>query len=113
MNKRLNNDFIQERLDRYVCSDDWRKLYNTSIIEHGDFISSDHCLLTLWLNKGPDNQDDLSNWDFKFEPYWLQEDGCRAVVEKAWNVHVFSNDALSDFQCKIERCVADLRSWSS
>ncbi|PON49173.1 hypothetical protein PanWU01x14_231620 [Parasponia andersonii] len=59
MNKCPNNDFIQERLDWYVCFDNWRKLYNTPIIEHGVFISSDHCPLILWLIKGPDNQDDL------------------------------------------------------
>ncbi|PON91743.1 LOW QUALITY PROTEIN: Endonuclease/exonuclease/phosphatase [Trema orientale] len=79
MNKRPNNGFIQERLDRYMCSNNWRKLYNASIVEHGDFISSVYYPLILWLNKGPDNQDDLSNWDFKFGPYWLKEDGCREV----------------------------------
>ncbi|PON31821.1 Endonuclease/exonuclease/phosphatase [Parasponia andersonii] len=83
MNKHPNNDFIQEKLHQYVCSDNWHKLYNTSIVEHGDFISSDHCPLIVWLNKGLDNQDNLSNWDLKFEPYWLREDGCRVVVEKA------------------------------
>ncbi|PON67345.1 Endonuclease/exonuclease/phosphatase [Parasponia andersonii] len=57
------------------------------------------CSLSHLGSQGPDNQDDLSDWDFKFEPYWLREDRCRAVVDKAWNKDALENkleDLLSN-----------------
>ncbi|PON54450.1 Endonuclease/exonuclease/phosphatase [Parasponia andersonii] len=113
MNKRRNDDFIQEKLDRYFCSDDWRQLFTHWLVEHGDFLSSYHCPVFLWLEKGMEDLVETSHTGFKFESFWLKEIGCQEVVEETWMGESFSNNVLFDFQGQLDSCVARLKTWSA
>ncbi|KAL5823208.1 hypothetical protein ACOSQ4_021108 [Xanthoceras sorbifolium] len=48
-NGRVGNAFVQERLDRYVCSRDWLSLFPASYVQHLDFWKSDHRPILLHI----------------------------------------------------------------
>ena len=49
---------------------------------------------------------------WRFEHIWLEEEGCHALVESAWNQAVLG-DPMKKVETKISKCQANLKWWSS
>jgi hypothetical protein len=74
---------IRERLDRAVADGGWTAMHPATVLQHLDFIRSDHCPIML----DTDYQSDLlqrRTGPRRFEAHWLRERGFKEVVEKAW-----------------------------
>ncbi|XP_021715994.1 uncharacterized protein LOC110683896 [Chenopodium quinoa] len=91
-NNRADDENIQERLDRFVATEDWIKLFPCSMVEH----------LPRRKKKKKRRR------GFKFEKEWLRDDEYGNIISEAWNL-----DPDSNVKQKIEACSARLRSWSS
>ncbi|KAF8390607.1 hypothetical protein HHK36_025134 [Tetracentron sinense] len=77
-NKRAGKDNIRERLDRALCSVDWRFLFDTVSVTQNPIFGSDHSSLIVTLfpiqEKG--------RKPFRFESMWTTHPGCLETVEK-------------------------------
>ncbi|XP_031101977.1 uncharacterized protein LOC116005882 [Ipomoea triloba] len=78
---RGTDHWIEERLDRAVCTPDWRDLYNDASVLTLHAISSVHSAIFMDLNsrniRHPPRR-------FKFEAAWLLDANCKQVVEASW-----------------------------
>ncbi|XP_021713442.1 uncharacterized protein LOC110681596 [Chenopodium quinoa] len=113
--KRKGNDFhimtvAEERLDKFVATDEWIDLYPCSKVEHLPRRRSDHVPLKitiqaqLLVNRGRRNR----RRSFKIEKEWLRDDECGNIISDAWNL-----DPSCDAKQKIAACSSKLRSCSS
>ncbi|KAK2647852.1 hypothetical protein Ddye_015341 [Dipteronia dyeriana] len=109
-NKRDGKWNIQERLDRYLPTNQWRdKFWNASVFHLG-FNSSDHrpillnCTPVFPFSFGKDRS-------FKFEPFCLKEADYHSTVVEAWNKYKGSNH-LANLASKLRGCASSLRGWS-
>ncbi|KAL5736616.1 hypothetical protein ACOSQ2_031404 [Xanthoceras sorbifolium] len=82
MSKRGINKEVWVRLDRALCSMDWRALYREGFIKYLPRLNSDHCPLLLHLasNHIPVN----SLKPFRFEAMWMKHKGFDEVVKDSW-----------------------------
>lgn len=71
---------IRERLDRAVGG--WRLAFPLVTVKNGDPYHSDHRPVIVVTESVPRSSGGDSG--FKFEASWIQEEGCRKVVEEAW-----------------------------
>ena len=82
-NERFGEQRTLLRLDRMVANSSWSELYPEARVYHRSMSSSDHCLLYLSLKnilpKKPVKK------RFQFEAMWAREEGCKEVVEGAWD----------------------------
>ncbi|KAL5579373.1 hypothetical protein UlMin_011815 [Ulmus minor] len=106
-NKQLGSDFIQERLDHYVCTLAWGQLFPNSRCQHLNFYSSDHRAIKImlgpslvWVRK---NSNRARKGRFHFEELWATDEECRQVVSSAWGKR-----GVSDKMGAVKQ-IADLR----
>ncbi|XP_019150532.1 PREDICTED: uncharacterized protein LOC109147325 [Ipomoea nil] len=76
-------NWIEERLDKALITNDWGLLNDNAWLENIRTRASDHSILFLSINaicmprrRGPQK--------FRFEMAWLLDEGCKEVVETAW-----------------------------
>ncbi|XP_019174291.1 PREDICTED: uncharacterized protein LOC109169860 [Ipomoea nil] len=76
-------NWIEERLDKALITNDWGLLNENAMLENIRTRASDHSILFLSINaicmprrRGPRK--------FRFEMAWLLDEGCKGVVETAW-----------------------------
>lgn len=85
-NNQLGNDNIMERLDRGLCNLARRNLHPNVVIEHLEFIGSNHCPLLLLFNC----RDKKTTRSFKFESIYdmmVTHDEFDDVVKSKWVVN--------------------------
>ncbi|XP_031116501.1 uncharacterized protein LOC116020159 [Ipomoea triloba] len=93
-------DWLEERLDKVLADDRWRCLQEGAIVENILTRSSDHSALFLRLSDNAVRQGGLRR-AFKFEMAWLLDEGCRGVVEHAWQLRLRGRrdpESLAEFQ---------------
>lgn len=96
---------MQAKLDRMVCSMDWRLLFPAAEVVALPPVGSDHC--PLMLNTSPVLRK-LSR-PFIFEAFWNEDSECRHIISKAWN----SGDLRhADFNQQVKNVTAALLRWS-
>ena len=73
---------MRERLDRAVINGSWATMHPRAVLQHLDFIRSDHrpILLDTDLQVMPV----LHHGPKRFEGKWLKEEGFKQEVERAW-----------------------------
>ena len=78
MNKRGVGDEVWERLDRGLCSMEWRIHYSESFVKHLPRLSSDHCpvLIQLQSTQIPYSM----SKPFRFEAMWLKNKDFEAII---------------------------------
>ncbi|XP_019172758.1 PREDICTED: uncharacterized protein LOC109168171 [Ipomoea nil] len=76
-------NWIEERLDKALITNDWGVMNENAWLENIRTRASDHSILFLSINamcmprgRGPRR--------FRFEMVWLLDEGCKEVVETAW-----------------------------
>ncbi|KAF8364600.1 hypothetical protein HHK36_033430 [Tetracentron sinense] len=82
-NMRVSFANVWERLDRALCSTEWRDSFPEGSVFHLPFIASDHCPLRLVLQPGGDRR----SKGFKFEAMWIKEETSALVIKRAWKTH--------------------------
>ena len=82
-NGRIGEQQTLVRLDRMVANKEWLNLFPKVKVFHRSMAASDHCLLCLSLRmRGPKR---VVKRRFMFEEMWTREEGCREVIEMAWD----------------------------
>ena len=82
MTKRGIGEEIWERLDRAICSMDWRLCYAEGFVKHLPRVVSDHCpiLIHLYSNQIPK----CDSKPFRFEAMWMKHMKFHEVVHNHW-----------------------------
>lgn len=71
---------ILERLDRAVASIRWLAKFPKAKVQHHNFISSDHCCISLSF----DNLSTTKAPPFRFEKMWCSRKDYNTLVKKTW-----------------------------
>ena len=98
---------IWERLDRAVATMEWLDKFPATKVIHLECGLSDHKPILICLNGIPKLRQKL----WRFEHMWLEEEGCRDMVETAWLFNA-PDQAMTRVEGKISHCQAQLKWWS-
>ena len=90
-NKRGGGANVQERLDRYVVNSDWRLFFPEARVSNLSFSSSDHRPITLDLFEWRLTDKKNDKYPFRFEEWWVKEQGCCKVSELEWDLEIQDN----------------------
>ncbi|XP_023874724.1 uncharacterized protein LOC111987261 [Quercus suber] len=107
-NEHLGEQRTLLRLDRIVANSSWPELYPEACVYHRSMSSSDHCLLYLTLKNVHPRKPVKKR--FQFEAMWVREDGCKDVVEEAWDPYCgVSGYSIME---RLKRCQVSLQGWN-
>jgi hypothetical protein len=98
---------IRERLDRAVANGGWRMAFPLVSVKNGDPYHSDHRPVVVVTESIPRSVGERRG--FKFEASWIQEEGCRKVIEEAWGK---SSDVGGCLKENLRGVAASLSEWS-
>ena len=82
-NGRMGEHRTLVRLDKIVANEKWLKMFPEAKVFHKAMAASDHCMLNLSLRKRVQRRG--KGKQFMFEAMWTREEGCREVIEMAWD----------------------------
>ena len=77
----MGSSVIKKRLDRGIASISWRLAFPKATVSHLGAIMSDHTPILLDTNP----EDSFAHRPFRFEATWIRDNGCKEIIEKAWN----------------------------
>ncbi|XP_031094366.1 uncharacterized protein LOC115998845 [Ipomoea triloba] len=80
---RGTGDWLEERLDKVMVNDHWRGMREGAFVENILTRTSDHSALFLCIDGSP-SAVGTGRVGFRFKMAWLLDEGCREVVESAW-----------------------------
>ncbi|XP_073272102.1 uncharacterized protein [Primulina huaijiensis] len=110
-NRRMGNQLILERLDRFVGTLEWRLMYPTTYVQALKYFHSDHRPLYLCLGGQNSTAVGASNkHEFipRFESSWLRERECNDIVVQGWRPF----DDLIPLHDRISNCLQTLQHWA-
>lgn len=97
------------RLDRAVASATWTDLFSVARVTHLPPSRSDH--IPLLLGVYASNPPVCSfHHRFRFESFWIQDDGCGSVVQRGWGQDVHGPPMFQVIK-KISNCRMELDHW--
>ncbi|CAN1142488.1 hypothetical protein LINPERHAP2_LOCUS13107 [Linum perenne] len=100
-NYHIGDGNIKERLDRGLCTQEWRRKFDTAKLFHEPIIGSDHCPLRLELVDKL-RRDRAPFW---FDRRWYEFTQCDELVINKWNKDM-------PFQNNLIKLQKDLSKWS-
>jgi hypothetical protein len=86
MTKRGVSEDIWVRLDRALCSMEWRVSFGEGYVRHLPRVTSDHCPIMLCLHSSHIPRGPIK--PFRFEVMWLKHEEFSDVVRCNWGSHV-------------------------
>ncbi|KAL5754100.1 hypothetical protein ACOSP7_022320 [Xanthoceras sorbifolium] len=95
---------IWVRLDRALCSMDWRLHFAEGFIKHLPRVNSDHCPILLQLLSQHVPRSELK--PFRFEAMWLKHELFSEFVSKKWKENEES------IVVKLQKLTGNLHSWN-
>ncbi|CAI9098987.1 OLC1v1035730C1 [Oldenlandia corymbosa var. corymbosa] len=104
---RRGEGYIEERLDRVFGSAGWLLEYPLARVIHVKRHASDHCLLFMDLSPVVQKR----KVRFCFDRRWLNKEGIKEAVEKAWNSYC-EGSPMHKVAAKIKLCRMELLKWS-
>ena len=108
-NGRIREQRTLVRLDRMVANKEWLNLFPEVKVVHRSMVAYDHCLLSLSLRMRELRK--VARKRFMFEEKWTREEGCREVVERAWDP-LDCNLEMS-IQKRLKSYWVNLQNWNS
>ena len=104
-NGRIGEQRTLVRLDRMVANEKWLNMFREAKVYHRAMAVSDHCLLNLSLRRRVSRKGGRKR--FMFEAMWTREEGCKKVIEEAWdplncNPDVQIQDRLKCYQDSLQ-----------
>ena len=85
MTRKGVSETILERLDRALCSNEWRLMFVEGFVKHLPRVTSDHCPIVLCLHSSYIPQNSLK--PFRFEVVWLKHNQFCDAMKQFWNMH--------------------------
>ncbi|KAL3752711.1 hypothetical protein ACJRO7_000159 [Eucalyptus globulus] len=104
-NNRNGEDIVKERLDRMLCSMEWRLTFLAAEVFALLAIGSDHSPLLLLT----ESMRVKKRKTFTFEAYWLQDQECHSIIVESWTSIKVRHLTLPR---KLNVVSAALASWS-
>ncbi|KAK7835123.1 hypothetical protein CFP56_023793 [Quercus suber] len=104
-NGRIGEQRTLVRLDGMVANKEWLNMFPEAKVVHISMAASDHCLLSLSLRMRALRR--VTQKRFMFEEMWTKEEGCREVVERAWDPLDCNPELL--IHKRLKRCQAHLQ----
>ena len=90
MNRREEDDFVMEKLDRAFAIIEWVNSYPKYVLQNLPIVRSDHGLILLDY----ESSTPFRRRPFRFEKMWLSHPSCKSVVQKAWHNRVTGSSAF-------------------
>ncbi|KAL5787629.1 hypothetical protein ACOSP7_004578 [Xanthoceras sorbifolium] len=113
-NGRNSQEFIQERIDRFVGCQNWVQMFPFATVRHLDFWGSDHrpiiidfCCAGDSSFSGPKKR----GRRFHFEEFWAESEDCGELIDQHWQ-HSAGNTSMDNICASICRCATSLHAWS-
>ncbi|XP_059446454.1 uncharacterized protein LOC132178000 [Corylus avellana] len=110
-NKRQDDTYSQERLDRAVGNRGWCDMYKSARVLVMAARASDHNPIFVsfsnkqpWCTKG--------RRGFKFEASWIPDEECGAIINESWEGGETDGEAMKKVRRGLERCKSRLKWWS-
>ena len=96
------------KLDRVVANEEWLNLFPEAKVFQRAKAAFDHCLLSFSLRMREPRR--VVKKRFMFEEMWTREEGCREVIEKAWDP--LNNNPELPIQERLKSCQVHLQTWN-
>ena len=106
-NKKEGLANIKEKLDQYICDQEWQSLFPKVGVRHLCNSNSDHNSILLDTILEPD----VLSWPFRFEAMWTREEESRSVVENAWKIWVEGSQG-SKLVKKLSVTCREIKHWN-
>ncbi|CAA0831099.1 Unknown protein, partial [Striga hermonthica] len=105
-NNRKGDQAIEEKLDRFLFSQNWLDLFPNSLIKIIPVASSDHSILLFDSNPGCEGRKNR----FVFDARWLKSEGFNDIVVEAWNF-IVPGHALFSIQQRLKNVRNAIIKW--
>lgn len=115
-NRRYGINFIEERLDRVLCSKDWcSNFQNTSALHLVNWVS-DHCPLVSEVKErcGKNKYESRPFPRDHYDDTWSSYEACKNIVKDEWDKYGEKDweDPVQHFQRVARNSLAHLKIWS-
>ena len=100
------NGEVKERLDRALCNAGWFHVFDRAQCKHVENLGSDHSMLLI--DSCPPQGKKKKR--FSFDKRWLQREGMKQVVERAWRLGS-GGSRMFKVKKKIVNCRIELLKW--
>lgn len=82
-NKRYGNNLIKERLDKFLCTQDWTKIFKGAVAYNVEVYGSDHLAIVIYTCKH-NRWAKKYGWSsrFHYENFWSCYDDCKNLIDK-------------------------------
>lgn len=111
-NRRLDNSFTKERLDRAVANPEWCSIFPKVSVLVLAARTSDHSPLVISFDEdGYERKFHMRG--FKFEAWWTNDVECSNIINSAWNEDMSVNVSISNVRECLSACQYALKGWSS
>lgn len=107
-NGRFGEQRTLVRLDRMVANEESLNMFPEAKVFHRSMEALDHCLLSLSLRMRGSRR--VGRKRFMFEEMWNREEGCREVIERAWD-SLNWNPKLPILK-RLKSCQDHLQDWN-
>ena len=104
-NNREGDELVKERLDRATSNLNWRLQFPEAEVYALPAIDFDHSPLLLSTFKVQKQR----RKSFSFEAFWLEDEECKGVINKAWATTPRENEGIL---IRLEKVTIALQNWS-
>ncbi|KAH9647988.1 hypothetical protein KPL70_025411 [Citrus sinensis] len=108
--------FVEERLDRFVCSKAWSDKSVDCKASNLDTWTSDHCpvLMVAQERREGMNQRGRHSSRIHYEDMWSSYDVCKEIIKEEWSLHRnwSSEDTVQSFRQATKASMGRLLGWS-
>lgn len=114
-NRRYDSNLIEERLDRFLCTQNWKELFKGAKAYNVEACGSDHLPIMIDICKKCRLDTNYGrSRRFHYENFWGLYDDCKSVIAQVWknNVEPYDYDLTAKFLKKIEESKLALKRWN-
>ncbi|KAH6787695.1 hypothetical protein C2S52_007247 [Perilla frutescens var. hirtella] len=102
---------IQERLDRFLASEEWLEFFPNFSVEHLARIASDHCPILLH-EMSMTRVHRKRKRMFRMEEMWFHDETCLDVCKEAWEGHS-ATSSPANLSGRLKKCRDALQEWET
>ncbi|KAH9792802.1 reverse transcriptase domain-containing protein [Citrus sinensis] len=115
-NRRFGTSYVEERLDRFLCSKDWSKSFQNLPASHLVNWVSDHCPIMLDI-KERSKEINYKRRSFSrdyYEDMWSSYENCQNIVREEWEIYGDRRweNPVNNFQRAAKNSLFKLKIWS-
>ncbi|KAH9736072.1 hypothetical protein KPL71_017960 [Citrus sinensis] len=115
-NGRYGEGFVEERLDRFVCSKAWSDRFVDCAASNLDSWTSDHCPVLMVVQERREGmiQRGRHSSRIHYEDMWSSYDGCKEIIKEEWGLYRnwSSENSAQSFRQATKTSMGRLLGWS-